>query len=156
MFPGTVRDGGVYIPAQYDPARPAALMVFQDGIGYLSTNGSWRVPLVFDNLIAAKEMPVTIAIFLNPGTREGQSNRSFEYDSLGDRYASFLVDEFLPVALRGLNVSKDPQNRAVCGISSGAILHASCQVASEIGHKKRVLAILPDTGERYLSTELWS
>src|SRR5689334_6735241 len=67
VFPGTVRDGGVYIPAQYDPSKPAALMVFQDGIGYLGTNGSWRVPVVFDNLIAAKEMPVTIAIFLNPG-----------------------------------------------------------------------------------------
>src|SRR5262247_3845151 len=91
VFPGTVRDGGVYIPAQYDSAKPAALMVFQDGMGYMSTNGSWRVPLVFDNLIAAKEMPVTVAVFLNPGSREGQSNRSFEYDSLGDAYARFLI-----------------------------------------------------------------
>src|SRR2546427_4185551 len=96
VFPGTVRDGGVYIPAQYDPAKPSALMVFQDGIGYMSTNGSWRVPLVFDNLIAAKEMPVTIAIFLNPGTRDGQSNRSFEYDSLGDAYAKFLLNDAIP------------------------------------------------------------
>src|SRR2546426_8130148 len=71
VFPGTVRDGGVYIPAQYDPSKPAALMVFQDGMGYLSTNGGWRVPLVFDNLIATKEMPVTIAMFLNPGSRAG-------------------------------------------------------------------------------------
>src|SRR5437588_7759737 len=62
IFPGTVRDGGVYVPAQYDPSKPAALMVFQDGMGYLTTNGGWRVPLAFDNLIAAKEMPVTIAI----------------------------------------------------------------------------------------------
>ena len=75
VFPGTIRDGGVYVPAQYDPAKPAALMVFQDGIGYMGTNGGWRVPIVFDNLIAAGEMPVTIAIFLNPGTRAGQSNR---------------------------------------------------------------------------------
>src|SRR5437879_9519203 len=96
VFPGTVRDGGVYVPAQYDPAKPAALMVFQDGLGYMSTNGSWRVPLVFDNLIAAKEMPVTIAIFLNPGIRGDQSNRSFEYDSLGDAYARFLINEVIP------------------------------------------------------------
>src|SRR4051794_23001951 len=68
VFPGTTRDGWVYVPAQYDAAKPAALMVFQDGGGYQSTNGGWRVPLVFDNLIAAKEMPVTIAIFLNPGS----------------------------------------------------------------------------------------
>src|ERR1044072_5187070 len=57
VFPGTVRDGVVYVPAQYDPAKPAALMVFQDGMGYISANGSYRVPVVFDNLIAAKEMP---------------------------------------------------------------------------------------------------
>jgi cysteine synthase len=44
----------------------------------------------------------------------------------------------------------------LCGISSGAILHASCIVAQELGRGKRVLAILPDTGERYLSTEWFS
>jgi sugar lactone lactonase YvrE/enterochelin esterase-like enzyme len=123
VFPGTVRDGGVYIPAQYDPTRPAALMVFQDGIGYLSTNGSWRVPVVFDNLIAAKEMPVTIAIFLNPGTRAGQSNRSFEYDSLGDAYARFLIDEAIPFVTNkySLAISPDPELHATCGSSSGGI-----------------------------------
>src|SRR3954468_5298570 len=123
VFPGTVREGGVYIPAQYDPAKPAALMVFQDGIGYMSTNGSWRVPLVFDNLIAAKEIPVTIAIFLNPGSREGQSNRSFEYDSLGDAYAKFLINEAIPfiTAKYSLAITDDPDMRATCGSSSGGI-----------------------------------
>src|SRR5258706_3187423 len=123
VFPGTVREGGVYIPSQYDPAKPAALMVFQDGSGYLSTNGSWRVPLVFDNLIAAKEMPVTIAIFLNPGTRGDQSNRSFEYDSLGDAYAKFLIDEAIPFVTNkyALAITADPQMRAICGSSSGGI-----------------------------------
>src|SRR3954464_6563938 len=123
VFPGTVRDGGVYIPAQYDPAKSAALMVFQDGLGYMSTNGSWRVPLVFDNLIAAKEMPVAIAIFLNPGTRAGQSNRSFEYDSLGDAYAKFLIEEVIPFVTNkySLAITSDPEMRATCGSSSGAI-----------------------------------
>src|SRR5688500_1333859 len=83
VFPETTRDGWVYVPAQYEASKPAALMVFQDGSGYQNTNGAWRVPWVFDNLIAAKEMPVTIGIFLNPGTQNGRSNRSFEYDSLG-------------------------------------------------------------------------
>jgi cysteine synthase A len=41
-------------------------------------------------------------------------------------------------------------------VSSGAILHAACKVAQELGRGKRLLAILPDTGERYLSTELFS
>jgi gluconolactonase len=85
------------VPAQYDAAKPACVMVFQDGGGYVTRDGQWRVPVVFDNLIAKKEMPVTIGIFINPGVvpaaRDGalaRYNRSFEYDGLGDRYARFL------------------------------------------------------------------
>jgi enterochelin esterase-like enzyme/sugar lactone lactonase YvrE len=128
LFPGTTRQYSVYVPAQYQENKPASLMVFMDGSGYAKLDGDFRVPIVFDNLIHQQAMPVTIAVFVNPGTvpatRPGakdRSNRSFEYDPLGDRYASFLVDEFLPVALKGLNVSQDPQDRAVCGISSGGI-----------------------------------
>lgn len=128
IFPGTVRDYSVYVPAQYDPKQPAALMVFMDGAGYARAGGNFRVPVVFDNLIHQGAMPVTIAVFVNPGTvpatmpgAKARSNRSFEYDSLGDRYARFLVEEFLPVALKDLNVSKSPADRAVCGISSGGI-----------------------------------
>ncbi len=122
-FPGTTRDGWVYVPAQYDASKPAALMVFQDGGGYQSTNGGWRVPLVFDNLIASKEMPVTVAIFLNPGTRSGQSNRSFEYDSLGNLYSKFLIEEAIPFVTNkyALAITSDPEMRATCGASSGGI-----------------------------------
>jgi gluconolactonase len=133
VFPGTERDCWVYIPAQYDAAKPAALMVFQDGHSYVSTNGDIRVPIVFDNLIHAKEMPVTIALFVNPGHRgEGapaasgwgpRNNRSFEYDSLGDAYATFLIDEFIPHAVKkfDLNITDDPELRGVGGQSSGGI-----------------------------------
>jgi len=128
IFPGTQRNYSVYVPAQYKAGTPACLMVFQDGAGYLAKEGSFRVPVVFDNLIHQKAMPVTIAVFVNPGTipptqpgAAARSNRSFEYDSLGDRYVRFLDEELLPVALKDLNVSSDPQQRAVCGISSGGI-----------------------------------
>lgn len=128
MFPGTKRQYKVYVPVQYDEAKPANLMVFMDGSGYAKPNGAFKVPIVFDNLIHSKQMPVTIAVFVNPGTIEAalpnakdRSNRSFEYDSLGDRYSRFLIDEFLPVALKGLKVSDDAADRAVCGISSGGI-----------------------------------
>jgi enterochelin esterase-like enzyme/sugar lactone lactonase YvrE len=128
VFPGTTRQYSVYVPAQYKADQPAGLMVFMDGAGYANPNGAFRVPVVFDNLIAQQVMPPTIAVFVNPGTvpptRAGakeRSNRSFEYDSLGDQYARFLIDEFLPVALKGLTVSTDPADRAVCGISSGGI-----------------------------------
>jgi enterochelin esterase-like enzyme len=66
-FPGTERKYWVYVPAQYDAKLPAAVMVFQDGGGYVKRDGGWRVPVVFDNLIAKKEMPVTVGIFINPG-----------------------------------------------------------------------------------------
>lgn len=128
IYPGTRRDYSVYVPAQYSPSQPAALMVFMDGNGYAKKDGAFRVPVLFDNLIHQKAMPVTVAVFVQPGTipatkpgAKDRSNRSFEYDSMGDRYANFLLEDFLPVVLKDLNISKDPKHRAVCGISSGGI-----------------------------------
>src|SRR5204862_377702 len=65
VFPGTVRDYWVYVPKQYDPAKPASVMVFQDGGGFQDRNGGYRAPVVFDNLITKGEMPVTVAIMIN-------------------------------------------------------------------------------------------
>ncbi|MBI3191097.1 MAG: gluconolactonase, partial [Pedosphaera parvula] len=128
IFPGTVRDYWVYVPAQYDAAKPACVMVFQDGAGYASTNGSWRVPVGFDNLIHRKEMPVTIGVFINPGVVPATStnalaryNRSFEYDGLGDQYARFLLEEILPEVAKSYNLSMNGNDRAIGGASSGAI-----------------------------------
>jgi enterochelin esterase family protein len=133
VFADTARDCWIYIPAQYDGSKPAALMVFQDGGNYVGETGSQRVPIVFDNLIAKGDMPVTIGVFINPGTRtasdssaEGtrnRSNRSFEYDSLGDAYARFLLDEFLPFVTQkfGVKITDDPDLRAIGGMSSGGI-----------------------------------
>jgi enterochelin esterase-like enzyme len=128
IFPGTVRDYWIYLPAQYDSAKPAALMIFQDGGGYVSLTGSFRVPTVFDNLIAAREMPVTIGVFINPGSvpagepgKQARSNRSFEYDSLGDQYVRFLLDEFIPGAMKDYSITPNREGWAICGISSGGI-----------------------------------
>ena len=60
--------------------------------------------MVFDNLIAKKEMPVTIGIFIKPGVVPASAtdgaldrfNRSYEYDGLGDNYARFLLEEIFP------------------------------------------------------------
>ncbi len=128
IYPDTTRDYSIYVPAQYKSDEPASLMVFMDGSGYAKQDGAFRSPVVLDNLIHQKAMPVTIAVFVNPGnipaTMDGatdRSNRSFEYDSMGDTYSKFLLDEFLPVALKDLNVSADPAQRAVVGISSSGI-----------------------------------
>jgi enterochelin esterase-like enzyme len=128
IYPGTVRDWWIYVPKQYEAGKPACLMVFQDGGSYSSSNGAYRVPVVFDNLIAKKEMPVTIGVFINPGNipaaqegAEARSNRSFEYDNLGDRYARFLMEELLPAVTKQYNITKDPEGRAIGGASSGGI-----------------------------------
>ncbi len=130
IFPNTTRDWAIYVPAQYKPDGSAAVMIFQDGMGYVGAKGNWRVPIVFDNLIARGEMPVTVAIFVNPGNDptkgppkkgSGASNRSLEYNSLGDRYARFLLEEILPEVEKQFPLSHDPEQRALAGSSSGAI-----------------------------------
>lgn len=128
VFPGTVRDMWVYVPAQYDAAKSACVLVVQDGGGYVRENGSFRTTVVMDNLIHKKEMPVTIGVFLNPGTipaaKAGASprkNRSFEYDTLSDQYSRFLIEEILPAVGKDYNLTNDPERRAVMGISSGGI-----------------------------------
>jgi enterochelin esterase-like enzyme/sugar lactone lactonase YvrE len=103
-------------------------MVFQDGEGFIKEDGRERVPIVFDNLIAKHEMPVTIGIFINPGVLKASSpdqqdrfNRSFEYDGMGDRYARFLLEEIIPEVAKHYNLSTNPDDRAIAGLSSGGI-----------------------------------
>ncbi|MDG1897682.1 MAG: alpha/beta hydrolase-fold protein [Fuerstiella sp.] len=129
IFEGTVREYYVYVPKQYDGTQPACVMVFQDGHSYVSEDGSVRAPVVFDNLIHSGDLPVTIGIFINPGhkgdkqpeNRWRANNRSFEYDTLSDQYAKFVVEELLPhiASEHNLNLSSDPADRAICGASSG-------------------------------------
>ncbi len=131
IFTNTIRKYWVYVPAQYDATKPACVLVFQDGHRAQNTNGVLRLPIVMDNLIAKKEMPVTIGIFITPGARDVEdydyfknrdaNNRSVEYDSLGDKYAKFLDDEMLPEVGRKYNLTQDPEGRAIGGTSSGAI-----------------------------------
>ena len=135
IFPGTQRDYHIYVPAQYKADKPAALMVFQDGGKYVRKNSSWALPIVFDNLIANGEMPVTIAVCVEPGvvpgsenpgnendaTAQSRFNRSYEYDTVSDRYASFLIDEILPEVRKSYSITDDPNLRGIGGSSSGAI-----------------------------------
>jgi gluconolactonase len=129
IFPGTTREVTVYVPKQYDPAKPACLHVGQDGI-------RWEAPTVFDNLIARGEIPVIIGVFVTPGvvpakepnTALDRYNRSYEYDGLGDAYVRFLLEELLPVVEskttadgRPIHLSPSANDRAIAGQSSGAI-----------------------------------
>src|SRR3954462_8580061 len=126
FYPGTPHDYAIYVPAQYDAAKPAPFMIFMDGSGAL--NNSVRVPVVFDNLIAKHELPPLIGIFVDPGVLPAVSDqvqnrfeRVFEYDSLSDRYSRFLLEELIPEVAKKYNLSKDPNDHALSGVSTGAV-----------------------------------
>jgi enterochelin esterase-like enzyme len=88
---------------------------------------------VLDNLIYRREIPVMIAVFINPGRRPDQpeptlsnwgdrdTNRPTEYNSLDDRYPRVIIDELMPVLYKEYNISRDPDRHGIGGRSSGAI-----------------------------------
>lgn len=161
VFPTTKRDVWVYVPAQYDPKVPACLMVIQDGPRQYAARertpeGSaarqtleYAMPTVLDNLIARKELPVIITVFINPGSTEiaanGRpdfANRSVEYDSVADDYSRFLETEILPPIEKKYNIRKDAAGRGIGGISSGAI----CAFTAGWNHPDRFGKVLSDVG----------
>ena len=129
IFANTVRDYYIYVPAQYTAENAAALMVFQDGHAYVDEYGHQRAPIVFDNLIHQKKIPVIIALFIDPGHKSitkpenpwHNDNRRYEYDRLTDDYARFLLEELIPEVKKKYNISNDRKLHAIAGQSSGAI-----------------------------------
>ena len=132
-YPSTQHTYWVYVPAQYDPAVPASLMIYNDGQAFMDPDGDLRAQNVMDNLIFRRELPVMIGVFVNPGRRPDQpeanakewgdhtTNRPTEYNSLDDKYARVIVDELMPVLYKEYNISKDPERHGIGGSSSGAI-----------------------------------
>jgi enterochelin esterase-like enzyme len=128
-FAGFEHQWWLYIPAGYDGKKPLAMMVFQDGEAYAKRDAAWRIPVVLDNLIAKKELPMMAAVFVSPGTSIGKQqdgspidyNRSVEYDTLSAAYATFLLEEILPEVRKHVNVTESPEGRGIGGCSSGGI-----------------------------------
>ena len=120
VYPGTQHTYWVYVPAQYDPAVPAALMVFQDGQAFKDEKGDMRAQNVMDNLIYRREIPVMIGVFINPGRRPDQpeptprnwgdrdTNRPTEYNSLDDKYARVITEELMPALRKDLQHLEGP------------------------------------------------
>lgn len=127
LYPGTTRSYWVYVPKEYQPAQPACLFVCMDGVAF-------NAPKVFDYLIAKKQMPVTIGVFIQSGTvmlndtTVVRYNRTNEFDNMDDRFARFIEDEILPDVSkqkttdgRVISISTNANDRAIAGLSSGAI-----------------------------------
>ena len=152
-YPGTQHTYWVYVPAQYDAAVPASLMIFNDGQAFKNMEGDLRVPNVVDNLIWRRELPVMLAVFINPGRRPDQpeptpqewgdrtTNRPTEYNTLDDKYARVVVDELMPALNKEYNIAKEPERHGIGGASSGAI--AAFTVAWERpNHFRKVLSLI--------------
>jgi enterochelin esterase-like enzyme len=144
IYDGMKSDYWIYVPAQYKPGTPAALMVFQDG-GWYTDRNSATLPVLsaIDNLIAQKKIPVMIVVFINPGDISDapgtptfsfvkaygdkwkrtlkDSMRSTLYDTVSDRYVRFLRDEVLADVAAKYDLRKDSYSRAITGLSSGGI-----------------------------------
>jgi enterochelin esterase-like enzyme len=143
LYEGMKSEYWIYVPGQYDPKTPAALMVFQDGGGYIDRNGNNPTLNVIDNLIVQKKIPVMIAVFINPGDITDSpdtptfhfvkaygdkwkrtlkdSMRSTLYDMVSDRYPRFLRDEILAEVAAKYSIRQDAYSRAITGLSSGGI-----------------------------------
>src|SRR5437867_6392984 len=132
-YPGTQHTYWVYIPAQYDPAVSASLMIYNDGQAFMNPEGDVRAQFVMDNLIYRREIRVMIGVFIDPGRRPDQpeptpsnwgdrdTNRPTEYNTLDDKYARVITEELLPVLYKEYNISRDPEQHGIGGSSSGAI-----------------------------------
>ncbi|WP_307021811.1 alpha/beta hydrolase [Streptomyces canus] len=122
VYPGTSRKFWVHVPARYDPAEPASLMVFQDGWWYLDPGGEVRGAIVLDNLVHRGDIPVTIGVFVDPGVfpdAGNAKNRNTEYDAYDDSYVRFLLNEIIPEVRKHYAIAEDPDRWGICGGSSG-------------------------------------
>jgi enterochelin esterase-like enzyme len=126
IYQGVPHNYAVYVPAQYSALKPAPFMIFLDGSGALGNQQ--RVPTVFDNLIAKGDLPPLIGIFVDPGVLpaandsvQSRYNRIFEYDNVSPMFSSFLETELIPEVAKSYNLSKDPNDHAISGVSTGAV-----------------------------------
>ncbi len=130
-YPGMRREYWIYVPKQYDPAKPATLTVFLDGLQYLRDDYMVHARYVLDKLISTNAVPVMVAVFVNPGHLPGgrspdetsweTTNRVAEYIATNRRFADFLVGEFLSDVLKKYNVSQVAATHCIIGASqSGA------------------------------------
>lgn len=121
IYDGTESDYWIYVPAQYRPGQPAALMVWQDGHNHVNRDGAARTLNVIDNLVHQGKMPVAIHVFLSPGMQGERRMRSVQYDTVDDAYARFLRDEILADVSALYAIRRDAYSRAIAGVSSGGI-----------------------------------
>jgi cysteine synthase A len=116
--------------------------------------------------IFKKEKPKTLIVAVEPiesqvlkgGTHSPHKLQGIGAGMIPAIYDANVVDRIIDVTwddavTTARRLSKE--EGIFVGISSGAIAWAAIEIAKELGEGKRVVVVLPDTGERYLSTALF-
>lgn len=131
VFPGYQHTYWVYVPAQYDPKKQTAVMIFNDGQAMKAEPGDVQGHRVIDNLIYRREIPVMLAVFINPARLPDQPEphprdwgdnttlRRDEYNPPNDNYARVIIDELMPALQKEYNISPKPEDHGIMGSSSG-------------------------------------
>jgi enterochelin esterase-like enzyme len=171
VYPGIKFQYTIFVPAQYQKGKPAALMIFLDGREWVTTPGSattiawsnsggWHADNVLANLIHSGDLPVTIAVFIDPGTPSGMftgsnadnATRSTQYDHPDDNYSEFTLTEFLPdVVLPNYDIVQDPNGWSGVGHSSGGVAVFNMAMLNPGNFHKALTfsASFPNTGGVY-------
>ena len=144
----------LYASPGVDPARPSAVMVWQDGHRFLERDQRSRISVVVENLVHKKKIPPMVLVLIAPGyigshdnsssyaPREIGHMRSLLYDTFNDDYNKMVVDEIFPEVSKTYRLRDDGYSRAIGGQSSGGICslnsawfrpHAFSRVLSRIG-----------------------
>ena len=121
IYDGMAADYWVYVPAQYRPGVPIAVMFWTDGEVHINRDSGSRAMNVWDNLTYEKKIPAMLQVLVSPGTKDGQRWRSIQYDSVDDRFARYVLEEILPEVGKAYSLRSDGYSRAIAGDSSGAI-----------------------------------
>jgi len=123
IYDGATADYWIYASPGVDPARPSALMVWQDGQGIVNGDlSSYHLFTVTENLVAQKLLPPIVHVMISPAIDTNKrSLRSIQYDTVSNRFGRYLLEEVLPEVEKVYKLRQDGYSRAIAGESSGAI-----------------------------------
>ncbi len=126
LEPGSERDVTVYLPKANHTSKNLAVQVYTDGMRECE-------PAVLEKLVSEKAVPPIVTIGVKPGVMPSLISggtarriRSIEYDSLGPRYANFIIYELIPTIEKQIlpketTLSASCDMHSICGCSSGGI-----------------------------------
>lgn len=169
---------GAFIPGQFDnPANPAAHVtttaqeiwrdtegevdIFVAGVGTGGTlSGVARGLKQHNPDIKAYAVEPASSAMISGAPAGPHKIQGIGANFIPKNFDHSAADGVMPVtdddAIRASRLLAQHEGLLV-GISSGAALHAAIQLARQPEHKgKTIVALLPDTGERYLSTVLYA